>query len=72
MLQKQTIDFLNTYKSHMLKVQVELVSFKKKVSEHYQNMRKDARVQQLEKMNLFLQTESLDLAAKVENYKTQE
>ena len=34
-IQKHEADFISSYKEHMLKVQQELVQFKKKSSEYY-------------------------------------
>lgn len=47
-IQKHEADFISSYKEHMLKVQQELVQFKKKSSQYYQDIKKDETILDLQ------------------------
>ena len=66
MLQKHETDFVTSYKDHMLKVQIELMTFKKKSSDFYQNIKRDEKIKTLEKSIEWLRTESIELSKKNE------
>jgi hypothetical protein len=65
-IQKHETDFITAYKDHMLKVQVELIHFKKKASEYYQNLKKDEKLKNLETTISWLKNESVRLAGNIE------
>lgn len=50
----------------MLKVQVELFSFKKKASEYYQTLKKDEKLKNLEATVKWLRNESIALVGNIE------
>jgi len=57
---------LISYKEHMLKVQMELLSMKRKTSEHYLNMKQDERVRFLEGSVQWMRTEAMRLMKALE------
>lgn len=67
MMQKHEADFVAAYKDHMLKVQFELIQFQKKSSQFYQDVKKNEKIQTLEKSLEWLRTESVKLSEKVEH-----
>lgn len=43
-IQKHEADYLASYKDHMLRVQVEMMKYKKQSSEYYLNMKKQEKI----------------------------
>lgn len=58
--------FLVSYKEHMLKVQMELLSMKRKTSDHYLNMKQDERVRFLEGSLQWIRAEAMKLMKALE------
>ena len=58
--------FLVSYKEHMLKVQMELLTMKRKTTNHYLNMKQDERVRFLEGSVQWMRTESMKLMKALE------
>lgn len=61
-IQKHEADFISSYKEHMLKVQIELLQFKKRSSEFFNNMRKDEKLKMLEQSVKWLRDELVALS----------
>lgn len=68
-LQKHEADFIEAYKDHMLKVQVELLHFKKKSSDFFLEMKKNEKLKMLEHSVKWLRDESVTLASNIEELK---
>jgi hypothetical protein len=57
---------LVSYKEHMLKVQMELLTMKRKTSDHYMKMKKEERVRLLEGSVQWMRTEAMKLMKALE------
>lgn len=64
-------NFFESYKEHMLKVQCELVTVKKSVTEGYNKWKKDERLKFLESSIHWLRGEALTLCKSLEDIKVQ-
>eukprot|EP00347_Sterkiella_histriomuscorum_P021148 403335070 len=71
MLQKQEIDFLAAYRGHMIKVQKEIVMFKKLLSEQQFKIKRDKTVATLQKSFTWFRDEALNLSKLYEKKKDQ-
>lgn len=68
-IQKHEADYLNSYKEHMLRVQVEMKQFKKKSEDFYLNMKKTEKIQLLESSVNWFREESIRLANSLDKCK---
>jgi len=68
-IQKHEADFISSYKDHMLKVQIELLQFKKRSSEFFNNMRKDEKLKMLEQSVKWLRDELVALSSNIDDVK---
>ncbi len=61
-IQRHEQDFVTSYKDHMMKVQCELMLYKKKSAEFYNKMKKDERIKFLEHTISWFRDEAIKLA----------
>ncbi|CDW84646.1 UNKNOWN [Stylonychia lemnae] len=68
-LQKQEIDFLSAYRGHMMKVQREIIMFKKMLSEQQYRLKRDQTISGLKKQFHWFRDEALTLSKLYEKNK---
>ena len=69
MMQKYEQDFVTAYKEHALKVQTELLIYKKRCSDYYLKMKKNDRIRFLESSIKWFRDEAMDLAMNMQKLK---
>ena len=70
MIVKQHEDnYVEAYKEHMLRVQVELIDYRKKTAEQYNKLKQDERTRFLEQSIHWMRSEAIKLCEQIEELK---